>query len=170
LPQPHTPLLQVSALLPEQSVFDAHSAQVPLAQNGVDPEQSALLVHPPPPPPPPPPADLHRCSWQVFSPEQVAQVPPPDPQAESLVPRLHSPFLQQPSGQVAAEQVDAPQVPLLQGLLAEHRMHAPPCDPQAIRSEPGRQIVPSQQPGQVCFVHFAVFDAVQTPLMQANPC
>jgi hypothetical protein len=126
---------------PEQSVFDAHSLHAPLVQNGVAPEQ---LVH----------------------------AAPPAPQALALLPSLQVVPSQQPFGQFSAPHAgegSTTQMPAEQVALREQRVQALPPVPQATRSSPIRQVVPSQQPEQFARVHFALLDAVHSPSMQARP-
>ena len=88
------------------------------------------------------------------------------------VPGWQTLLAQQPVGQVVGLQVGGEgllQTPAEQVVPPPHGAHAPPLEPQAWRDVPTRQTEPAQQPGQFCFVHLVLLEAVQRPEMQARP-
>jgi hypothetical protein len=117
-----------------------------------------------------PPDDLQVPFWQVLLPVQVSHVPPPVPQALLDPPFLQVVPSQHPLGQVVAEQAGAfPQVPLLHASPPVHRLQATPFNPQATLLAPTRQVVPSQQPGQLALPHLALLLFAHAPSLQISP-
>ena len=101
------------------------------------------------------PWTLHTCELQL---EEVAShsshAVPPLPQSTLIVPSMHLPFWQQPSGQFAAEQPAAMHAPAEHSVPVPHVAQALPPVPQASTADPGWHTSPAQQPPQLAVLHF----------------
>jgi hypothetical protein len=97
-----------------------------------------------------------KLGLQVELPAQTRHCSPPLPHCELVSPGWQVPVLSQQPGHVSGPHPPpspAEQKPLLQLLPATQSEHSDPATPHAFVVFPGKHVLPSQQPGQLCGPH-----------------
>jgi hypothetical protein len=109
----------------------------------------------------PPNSALASTRWHVWLEEHTRHAAPPAPQKSATWPLKQAPLVSQQPSQFDGPQdvfmATAPQVRSLRHVWElGHATHSVPPAPQAVASEPARQVsvIWSQQPVQLAVVHF----------------